>query len=74
MMADIIRHSVWIGPGLEDVGAVFTDESYQFCRGLGKGKNSRILGIMFGCRRLRRRVDGDGVGNDLASRNRHGRA
>jgi hypothetical protein len=40
MIADIIRRSVWSGPGLEDVGAVFTDESYQGPPKLGNGKES----------------------------------
>jgi hypothetical protein len=45
MMADIIRRSVWSGPGLEDGGAVFTDESYQRPRRLGNGKESRMFRI-----------------------------
>jgi hypothetical protein len=61
MMADIIRRSVWSGPGLEDVGAVFTDGSYQRTPRPGKGKSPRFLGILFERRWVRRRVDAHDV-------------
>jgi hypothetical protein len=45
MMADIIRLNTCSGPGLEDVGAVFTDESYQQPPKLGNGKESGFGGF-----------------------------